>query len=411
MTDITQDRPCLRPVDIFPIKAESGVGFVLHDRREIARNSIALSAGAALVLQQLDGTLTLREIQANILRATGKIIPYEQIETLVAKLDEELYLESPRYLAEYTRIRSEFLAMKSRPAALAGSAYPDDPVALRAFLDDLFAASGLPERSERNGTGLAAIVAPHIDLRRGGSAFARAYRALVEHSDADVFVILGIAHDGDGSPFTLTAMDFETPLGTVPTDREMVARIAGAAPADSLGDEMAHRREHSIEFQALLLRYLFPERDIAIVPILCGSLHEALLADGMPADDPAIGGFIGALREAMAASKRKVAIIAGVDLAHVGPRFGDERAADPATLRWVEMEDRGLLEAVAAGDANGVFSSIRKDLDRRHVCGYPALYTMLALLDGEAKGTLLAYEQSPEPETESAVTFAAMSFA
>jgi predicted class III extradiol MEMO1 family dioxygenase len=41
---------------------------------------------------------------------------------------------------------------------------------------------------------LAGLVAPHIDLRRGGPSFARAYRQLRGRDDIELFVILSTGH-------------------------------------------------------------------------------------------------------------------------------------------------------------------------------------------------------------------------
>ena len=410
----TPERPALRPVEIVPVRTEHGSAVAMHDPQQIAPQPLVLSTGAVLVLEQLDGEHTLRDAQAEICRRTGHIVPMEQIENLVRALDEHLFLDSPRFAEASRALRDAFLGSPTRPATVAGNGYPAEPDKLRPFLDALFVGPGrpgLPERQPGRGD-LRALVAPHIDLRRGGACFAHAYKALAEGSDADLFVILGIGHFGDARPYTLTQKAFETPLGLVPTDRDTVARLAELAPPDALGDEMGHRTEHSVEFAALFLRYLYPDRDdLAIVPVLCASFHPFVADNRRPIDQPEIRGFIDALRRVIAESGRKVCLIASVDLSHVGRRFGDERPADSALLRSVETHDRELLEAVAARDADALFRLIQQDQDSKHVCGTPAMYTLLHLLDGNESAALLRYEQSPEPEMQSAVTFAAMTFA
>ena len=76
---------------------------------------------------------------------------------------------------------------------------------------------------------LRGIVSPHIDFARGGPVYTWAYKELVEDSDADTFVILGVAHQYCRNRFALTRKDFETPLGLVRTDRAYVDRIAALA--------------------------------------------------------------------------------------------------------------------------------------------------------------------------------------
>jgi hypothetical protein len=64
---------------------------------------------------------------------------------------------------------------------------------------------------------------------------------------------------------------------------------------------------------------------------------------------------------------------------------------------------------LAALDAAGFFNAIAKDQDRRRICGFSPLYSLIHLLDG-AQGQHLKYSQALTPETGSAVTFTSMIF-
>ncbi len=125
-------------------------------------------------------------------------------------------------------------------------------------------------------------------------------------------------------------------------------------------------------------------------------------AGRVPTADPRVGSFIEALRDELAADSRSVCIIAGVDFAHVGRKFGDERAADEAFVKWVEQEDHALIENIVRGDPEGFFHAIDKDKDRRRICGLSPMYTQLELLRGR-RGRLLKYDVALEPPTQSAV--------
>ncbi|MBV9463057.1 MAG: hypothetical protein JO317_02410, partial [Verrucomicrobiae bacterium] len=61
------------------------------------------------------------------------------------------------------------------------------------------------------------------------------------------------------------------------------------------------------------------------------------------------------------------------------------------------------------GDAGEFFKFIAHEEDRRRVCGFPAIYTMLQTLSLE-HGQLLNYDQSFEKMTNSLVTFCAVKF-
>jgi AmmeMemoRadiSam system protein B len=107
--------------------------------------------------------------------------------------------------------------------------------------------------------------------------------------------------------------------------------------------------------------------------------------------------------------KRRVCFVAGVDLAHVGRQFGDREPITDEFLKWVESEDQRLVQRLAALDAPGFFNEIAKDQDKRRICGFSPLYSLIHLLNG-SRGKTLKYSQAFTPETGSAVTFTSMIF-
>lgn len=190
---------------------------------------------------------------------------------------------------------------------------------------------------------------------------------------------------------------------------------------DLFAGEFAHKQEHSIEFQVIFLQYLFGnQRPIKIAPILCSSFHEIIAQGISPSEVKQVTTFIESLRKAIAESNQKICLIAGVDLSHVGGRFGDEGMftsfIDAFGLRLTSMllnqiksEDLQMLQTVEALDAEGFYNSIQKHNDRRKVCGLPAIYTMLNVLDA-SEGKLIKYDQSVEQDTQSVVSYASMCF-
>jgi len=150
-------------------------------------------------------------------------------------------------------------------------------------------------------------------------------------------------------------------------------------------------------------------RPIKIVPILVSSFHPMVRSRTLPEKDPRTGSFLNALRELIKRETRQVCIVAGVDLAHVGMQFGDADPLTPEFLRWVEEEDQRLIDRLSHSDAEGFFREIAKDQDRRRICGFSPLYSLIHLLDGN-RGKCLKYSQAFTKETGSAVTFASMVF-
>src|SRR2546425_9589645 len=242
-------------------------------------------------------------------------VAIDRITEIADALVEQGFLDSPHFAEPRAAIDHAFLEAPPRPAAHGGGAYPLDPSEIHAFFDGFFAPPEGPGPVDGSGPGrprVAGVIAPHIDFHRGRSTYAWAYRDLAERSDADLFVVFGTCHAGMEHPFALTLKSYESPLGQVPVDREFAEALAKRAQQDCFGSELAHRTEHSIEFQAVFLRYLFAgRRELSIVPVLASFAHEALVGRRPVDDDPRIPRFFDALGQSIAASGRRGAPIPG----------------------------------------------------------------------------------------------------
>jgi AmmeMemoRadiSam system protein B len=169
----------------------------------------------------------------------------------------------------------------------------------------------------------------------------------------------------------------------------------------------------------IFLQYLFDRRirsdekgtkSFKIVPILCASFHEMLTHNVLPIDHPRAGAFIKALKETIAvseASGKRICLIAGADLTHMGQRFGDQESLTPGLLSYIEVEDRSMLDYVTSLNAEGFFRALQKDQDRRRICGFPSIYTLLSTVNGTT-GNLLQYDQAVDPAAQSVVSFASV---
>jgi len=401
------DRPKLRPVEAFPTEAEGKRVIALRDPAGYTDSVLLLPLPLLDIVSLFDGEHSILEIQAEIMRRRGELLFSEEIDRILARLNEHGFLDSPLFAERRRRLEEGFRRSSTRPAVHAGAAYAREPEALRAQMDRFFAPPDGPGASGGlQSSSLRAIIAPHIDFHRGGPVYAWAYRELAERSDADCFVILGTCHAGMEEPFALTLKDYETPFGPATVDREFAEALSRRYGTTLLGSELAHRAEHSIEFQAVFLRYLLAgRREFSIVPILASFVHECLALGKDPDEDPAVGRFLEALRDTIAASGRKVCLVAGADLAHVGPRFGDPEPVTDSWLRMVESEDRAMLETVTSLDPGGFFDSAAKDGDRRRICGLSPIYALLRAAEARS-GVLLKYGQWPDPQ--GTVTFASV---
>jgi AmmeMemoRadiSam system protein B len=369
---------------------------------------VFVPAQTASILGLFDGQHSLLDIQAAFARRFGTLLFREQLLDVIQSLDEHLLLESPRFAAHRTAVEEEFRRARSRAARLAGKSYPLEAGALREQVDGYFTSADGPGATPPSpaAAGLGGLVVPHIDFARGGPCYAWGYREVEGARPADRWVILGTAHAAIERSYALTRKDFETPLGPAETDQAFLDRLLAAVGSQYLEDELAHRGEHSIEFQAVFLRHGTPSgTPLRIVPILCGSLHRFVEDRRSPGQGREIEAFVAALRETMAIMGGRTAVMASADLAHVGPRFGDPHPVTQGQLREIAEADREILAAVEAGDAETLFRCVARDGDRRRICGLAPIYFALRVLPG-AKGQVLRYSQWPDPQ--GTVTFAAV---
>jgi len=403
--------PRLRHVDAFPVEHEGRPCLALRDPAGYTDAIVVLPQPLLEIVSLFDGEHSILDIQAAVMRRHGELLPRARLEAIADALDAQGFLDSARFAERRAAVDGAYLGAPSRPASHAGGAYPADPGDLRVTFDAFFAPPGGPGLVDGQAGGaerVRAVIAPHIDFHRGGPAYAWAYRDVAERSDADLFVVFGTCHAGMEHPFALTRKDYDTPLGKAPVARDFVEALAARARQDCFASELAHRAEHSIEFQAVFLRYLYAgRRDIEIVPVLASFAHEALARGVGPEDDPRVARFLDALGETVAASGRRVALVAGADLAHMGPRFGDPEPVSPEDLERIGSEDREMLATVEAADARAFFESVARDGDRRRICGLSPIYALLRALGG-SPGTLRRYAQWPDPQ--GVVTFASVVF-
>lgn len=401
--------PRLRSVEAFPVQINNQELICLRDPEGLAEQPVFLNQALIFLVSRMDGNNSLRDIQADYYRATGEILPMEELQGLVGQLDAHRYLDSPGFRDFYQSLIRDFHNSPTRPAYHAGSAYAESREELISQIQGFFDSAEGPGNSSSPdlSSPLRGLIAPHIDFTRGGPTYAHAYKALMEHPGADVFIIFGTCHSPMPQRFSITGKDYETPLGTVRTSKDFVARLSARLAKQYL-DDFCHRAEHSIEFQAVCLQYILGGRqDFRIIPILVGSFHDIHSEGRTAAEDSEIQTMVDAIRETIRETPGRVCIVAGADLAHVGRRFGDISGPTESSLQDVERDDRVFLALAAGGDAEGLFQSIAADNDRRRVCGYPPIYMTLRCIDQPA-GKLLQYRQWSDLNAGAAVTYAAM---
>jgi hypothetical protein len=390
-----------------PAEEEGKPVFVLRDLEELSDKPLALSGGGMMLVSLLDGKRTAAQLRDVFLKNTGAVIELPVILELVRALEQAGYLETPAVAEKRAKALAAFKASGSRRAVFAGPSYAAEPLALAGELGSFFKAEGGPGKDKADdalGPSPAGLVAPHIDFARGGPAYAWAYQALSERTPPDVIVALGVAHVSPDSPWTFTPKKYETPFGAMELDDSLYNDLASKVWYEPRADEWVHKNEHSLEFQAVWLRYLWRDKTPPWVPILVSSF-ERFSPDEAPSKIPTIEKALkdfGAVVRAHRDKGRRVMVLCGIDLAHVGPRFGDEEDVTPELERKIEDEDRKSLVDALALDADGFYRSVVAGDHWRRVCGLSSLYTGLRLikdLEGASSspGRLLAYGQAPDP--------------
>ena len=180
--------------------------------------------GYSHVVRHFDGQSTLIEIQARVLRETGQFVAMKDLEDLVRRFDETMIIEGPAFAMFHQQYRESGrrpagtggplvcgdVAVRSAPSSTSSSWAPRVPVCP--------AAEGVARAA-----GFRGILSPHIDFQRGGPVYTWSYRELVEQSDADTFVILGVAHQYCRRRFVLTLQGLRDAAGRGP-DRPILRR-------------------------------------------------------------------------------------------------------------------------------------------------------------------------------------------
>ncbi len=397
--------PRLRALEALPYQHEGRPAVLLRDPEQISSHLLVVGAPVVPLLSMLDGRNTVADLQAAVFRGTGELVAREQFEALIARLDEAYFLQNERFEKFRQGLVEEFRRSPVRPAFHAGRGYPGDPAELAEWLGGFYAdpaGAGLPAGSPKGE--IRGLIAPHIDLRVGGPVYTHPYRALAESPPPDLFVILGIGHNGLPDLFSFTGKDFQTPFGLAVTDRGVFAGVREAFGDSLFGEDLSHRTEHTIEFQLVFLQQLYRGVELKILPVLTSFSYLDL---EHPDRRNLVERFVEGLSEVLVASGRRVCIIASVDLAHIGPRYGDTLVPGPELVQETLARDRKVLEAVADGSAEGFAEEIRRERDARRVCGFSAIYTLLRLLPG-ARGRLLALDAGRVDDAGSFVTYAGM---
>ena len=369
---------------------------------------LALISAVGPILIMLDGSRSLDAIKDHFAQQSVK---GEIIDRVLQVLDDNYYLASDRFFQKKQELYSEFRASKIRPAAHAGRIYPDSSEELNNYLKSILEAETVTKNTSKSRK-LSALIAPHIDYRRGATGYAKAYQQLAQQKP-DICVVIGTSHQAGKSLFQLSNKDFAAPNGTLRAHDEFIeSLLKGYGEDRGLADELLHRQEHSLELQIPFLNYFCPKTKI--VPILVNGFYSYLRNKSGPGSDSEYQDFVNTISETtrlFSEQGKHVAFIAGVDMAHVGQNFGDSFLLDQEILANIEAQDKIYLDSICELSSKKMFDHIASDLDQRRMCGFSTMHTVIDILTKLNKSyevDLLDYRQAVDDKTQCLVSFAAM---
>jgi hypothetical protein len=266
-----------------------------------------------------------------------------------------------------------------RQAVVGGQFYPAEPQVLRKQIREFLARS-----RSRPDVHVRALIVPHAGYDYSGQIAADAYR-LIEGRRFESVIVIAFLHRMFLQGVLVDDMDaYETPLGRVSVDRELVREIQMCHPL--FRNAVPGRiEEHSLEVQVPFLQETVP--GLKIVPVYIGVqdiTNITVLADAL----------------AKTLGDRNILVVATTDLSHFHP------------YETASKKDKALIAMLEQGNAEEIYSAYAEE--EAEACGMgPVLVSiLLARKTGWAGPRLIRYENSGDVtgDRSSVVGYAAMAF-
>ncbi len=363
----------VRTPQITPVEG----GFMLKDPYGVYEKPLFLTEGGLFLLSLMDGR-TLEEIQEEVFKQHGILVPKKELEDLVSALEESGLLLSEKV---EKRLKEEEERLRSRrPMRLAGLSYPKEEKAARAFLD-AFRAS-----YEGEAPGALALLMPHLEPGRVPEVYGAALAALERTPEPERVLLLGVAHRPLQEPLAALPVPFETPFGPAEPDLEALRHLDALLPFELFNTPLAFREEHALELPLFFLKGRWPQA--RYLPLL--------VQQSTPLVEEALRLLL---------KDRPSFLVLAVDLSHVGPRFGDAPFSLPVAKRARE-KDLGFLQALAQGRPDEALWSLGQNPTRIDAVEVVRA-ARKALPPG---GEVLAYRLDLEAPTLSAVGAGTLAF-
>lgn len=226
---------------------------------------------------------------------------------------------------------------KVRRAAVAGSFYPADPQRLKGMMEVMLAEVDTHPREGE----IFALVAPHAGYVYSGPVAAHAYAAIRGRTFSRIVVIAPSHFEAFSFTSTYDGDAYETPLGSIPVDKEFAQRLTEADAMCHISprghDPAEDGTEHAIEVQLPWLQHVLGS--FKLVPIVMGSQsYDSSRSLGIALATLLLDDHEHAPAQAASRSTCDTLIVASSDLSHY---FSAESAVamDRRTLHALESWD------------------------------------------------------------------------
>jgi len=161
--------------------------------------------------------------------------------------------------------------MSTRPAAVAGSFYSDNPNDLARNVDGMLFEVGKTQRDRSP----KALISPHAGFIYSGPTAACGY-ALLNGEKINRVVLMGPTHRVLLSGLALPEADaFETPLGSIELDRDSMNKALGLTQVSI--EASSHAFEHSLEVQLPFLQRKLNQ--FTLIPFAVGQARPEIVAE------------------------------------------------------------------------------------------------------------------------------------
>jgi len=273
-------------------------------------------------------------------------------------------------------VESKISSVKNiRKATHAGSWYTSDPLKLQEELDKALNEA----QGSKNTTGfLKGIITPHAGYRFSLCTAAHSYIS-INPDKYQRIILMGPSHHefflGCGLPQNTT--EYETPLGNFELDTENISKFKTEGKGAFIEiDKDVEESEHSLEMQLPILKRIFGERKVKLIPIMISSIDENIIEQ------------TGILLSKFINDDETLFVISS-DFCHWGVRYKYLNYDKTKGEIWqsIEFFDKMGMNLIEAHNPNGFIQYLSEC--KNTICGrYPIIIYLSAIAKAQEKSKI-----------------------